>query len=527
MKQKTYGKKSRTASKADLAIFTSSSPDVKEYKTAAPILRDKTTNFDVSSVRAQVVRDGHRTDFNEPVPKLERMEISPRIVPKSKKCRPRTPSEPHLAIDELAPVLEKLLIVDEDETKVVDKQHLRNGEQAAAKLIQHPAKIDAKALAYVSPLLGCKNVGDCVEDFQGWMDERSTLQLQKIGEGSFGEVYRATGIETVILKLIPLNPQKGRGSKSYTSVEGAASELQLLERMQKIPGFVEFRGACVLQGPMATQVVSLWNEYLESGRTVESKDPNIKGTYPSTQLWLLVEMSDAGQNLEPGQYGASFVGYSGKGTRYLSVARTWDIFWQVVKALAKAEVYAEFEHRDLHLGNICAKDFRAQDDQENLELVSRSKCATMPLNRTGMEVTLIDYSLSRAVSGPEKISFYDLKKDKHIFKGQGDFQYDIYRYMAQAVGEKTWEEFVPETNVLWLYYILEKLLLVTKELSEEARNIKKGKWTVTAQMRNALQNLEQEIAPGSMNSWELRSAGNCLDMAVERGWFLAEDVTEL
>ncbi|KAI4147455.1 MAG: hypothetical protein LQ340_005542 [Diploschistes diacapsis] len=196
--------------------------------------------------------------------------------------------------------------------------------------------------------------------------------------------------------------------------------------------------------------------------------------------------------------------------------------------MAKAEVWCGFEHRDLHLGNVCARDTRRGDDGdgEDLGLVGEEEVVELGLNRTGVEVTIIDYSLSRAApaGGTEEVLFYDFVKDKQLLQGEGDLQYDVYRYMAAAVGQTPASDFVPGTNVLWLWFVLRKLLDATIILSKEARGKREKKVTVVARTLEVLQDTLELINPGEMTGWQIRSAGELLDLGVEKRWFKAEEV---
>ncbi|MCJ1418421.1 hypothetical protein MMC32_004768 [Xylographa parallela] len=433
-------------------------------------------------------------------------------------------------IDEVTMLLQDKLVVTETPNR--HRKEITPIRVYAPKAIpafhEQPALVNAETAFYVSPLLACKNVSGKVENFQAWTDERMvSLKMQKIGEGSFAEVYRATsGGETVIMKIIPLNARKGRGSRTFTSIEAAANEVQLLEKMQRILGFVEFRGACVLQGSMPSQLVKEWNDYKEQGRTVESRDPNKKYTYLENQLWLLIEMSDAGTNLYPGQYMPCDTMCYTPGDRYLSVHRIWDIFWQIVRALAKAEVYAEFEHRDLHLGNICVRNSRAMSDKEDLTLVPSAEATPISLDNTGVQVTIIDYSLTRATTDEDRILSYDFIKNDSILRGEGELQYDIYRYMAEAMGKKSCKEFVPKTNVLWLSYLIVKLLEVTVELSEEAKYEESGRVTVTAKMKAILEEIRDTTALSQRENWVLQSAGEMLELGTHNKWISLVEIID-
>lgn len=51
----------------------------------------------------------------------------------------------------------------------------------------------------------------------------------------------------------------------------------------------------------------------------------------------------------------------------------------------------------------------------------------------------------------------DLEKDQDLFRGQGDYQFEIYRKMRKQIG-KDWAASCPRTNLYWLHYIADKLV---------------------------------------------------------------------
>ena len=120
------------------------------------------------------------------------------------------------------------------------------------------------------------------------------------------------------------------------------------------------------------------------------------------------------------------------------------LFPDISETISKAETAIEFEHRDLHTGNI---------------LVQRIDDKLVP--------TVIDFTLSRAkhpAHGPifgksqflssvfNFLSLADLELDHEIFEGSGDPQFQVYRDM-QVESQKNWSKFCPTTNVLWLKFL--------------------------------------------------------------------------
>lgn len=123
---------------------------------------------------------------------------------------------------------------------------------------------------------------------------------------------------------------------------------------------------------------------------------------------------------------------------------------QVAISLAVAENKFQFEHRDLHWGNV-------------LIVPTNEKIITFYLNGKPIEVhahgvkaTIIDYTLSRIVY-KDCCLYQDLAADPELFEACGDYQYDIYRLMNKQTNG-CWELFVPYTNILWLHYTVDKMI---------------------------------------------------------------------
>ncbi|XP_020596847.1 serine/threonine-protein kinase haspin homolog isoform X2 [Phalaenopsis equestris] len=123
---------------------------------------------------------------------------------------------------------------------------------------------------------------------------------------------------------------------------------------------------------------------------------------------------------------------------------------QVTASLAVAEVACEFEHRDLHWGNILLR--RNGATIVNFTLEGKK----MSVNNFGLAVSIIDFTLSRINTG-EAVLFLNLSADPELFKGPKlNIQFETYRRMKVVTGG-CWEESFPKTNVLWLMYLVDIL----------------------------------------------------------------------
>jgi serine/threonine-protein kinase haspin len=343
--------------------------------------------------------------------------------------------------------------------------------------------------SYVQPLLALSSQRTILT-FGEWSDAlKSCFDVQKIAEASFSEVYRLTikgsksgrenesVLKVVALKTAPGEPlpfqDTGRSRRGTvapqqsqiereelekrqdqdqwkSSVDDVHCEVKLLQNLNHIPGFTQFRELTVLQGRPSqtfTNAWKSWNKARPRDKKSEFPDPSKKTSYSDTQLWAVIEMQDAGTDC----------GKVMEAGGITSVWEVWDIFWGVCLSVAKAEEACRFEHRDMHMDNICIRPSAPETDL----LEPRIK---KPLKRkfgfTGLETTVIDYTLSRADiiiptlctsrraslashisldssmsedSEPE-VAYLDLNKDQSLFSGDAseEYQYEIYRYMRDV-----------------------------------------------------------------------------------------------
>lgn len=140
---------------------------------------------------------------------------------------------------------------------------------------------------------------------------------------------------------------------------------------------------------------------------------------------------------------------------------TFDVYLQVAHSLAVAEHKFQFEHRDLHWGNVLI----SPTSEKFITFVVNGKSLDIPT--FGVRATIIDYTLSRIVY--KNICLYqDLAADPLLFEADGDYQFDIYRLMKSQT-EDCWERFKPYTNVLWLHYLCDKMINGCRYTSRKAQ----------------------------------------------------------
>lgn len=336
---------------------------------------------------------------------------------------------------------------------------------------------------YASPLISL-SFGKKIVPFEQWSAELEPhFEISKIAEASFSEVYRlsvsdaaSTTNQESVLKVVPLKTppnaplpcqsqpravrdragqeakemaQREEDDQWKSEVADVLSEVKLLQNLNDIPGFTNFRELTILQGRPSSAVNEAWKSWNKSrprGKKSEFPDPSKKASYDETQLWAIVEMQDAGTDCEKIMENGGLS----------SIWEVWDVFWGVCLGVAKAEETCKFEHRDLHMGNICVRSSRAGGDVLDVTVKD-------PLKRkyrfTGLETTVIDYTLSRAdIVSPSSrrsstasicsanssssileaknvdVAWLDLNKDPAIFEGDAseEYQYEIYRYMRGA-----------------------------------------------------------------------------------------------
>jgi len=490
-----------------------------------------------------------------------------------------------------------------------------------------PAKISINTLTHLSPLL---EYNPNIYTFSSFTESMTaTYSIMKIAEASYSQVFilkpksETTLIQNKsppVLKLIPLLPSGKIDKKSslhdtHSQPINVASELALLSQMRSVPGFTDYRDLYILSGsPVDTsfaRAAKEWDEneklngkegtyvdYMEKSSKKQTKKKSTTRTktsgqedgveIPEEELWAVIEMDNAGMDLERLiELPSIFKDEDQIDTtspqhiwHALGVFAIWDIFWQVALAVAKGEISAQFESRDLHCGNICVRmdkqisiltsrqdslpiQCRAmmRDRLTRKDRKGRSSLSRKYIGVTGMEATVIDYTISRAnlscqhgedcnreeCSTLNNVAYIDLGKEAALFEGDSsdEYQYDIYRYLRAVVfcndpladienveksiatGQKSWKDFHPRTNLVWLHFILYKLLENYTPIDREIQNEESVTDVLSDREREVDQNLYSLRDKLSLERWTesgLSSAADLINHAFEQKWLSDSEI---
>ncbi|KAJ3574797.1 hypothetical protein NP233_g1521 [Leucocoprinus birnbaumii] len=334
-------------------------------------------------------------------------------------------------------------------------------------------------------------------------DPGQVLRFKKIGEASYSEVF---GIGDVVLKVIPLRDESRHGATSDageeddgpapTDAKDVRKEIIVTRAMGEVHGgFVKLLKTYVVRGKYPEVLLKLWDEYNEA-KGSESVRPD---TFTPSQTYAIIVLPNNGPDLET---------YVFSNASKSDWRKASSIFWQVAKALAYAEKLVSFEHRDLHWGQILVKDIQPSNKAAPLrplaqklnqsQVKSSVERIFMDDLDNGVQTTVIDLGLSRmdAGDGSNKEAVHWTPFDDEIFMGEGDHQFDIYRLMKSYIGSN-WEGYHPLTNVMWLHYLVTKLLR-HKNLKAPSASRKPRPTSTTAAPVNPL-NILQNIKPIHVN----------------------------
>ncbi|MCO5558545.1 hypothetical protein L7F22_012130 [Adiantum nelumboides] len=273
----------------------------------------------------------------------------------------------------------------------------------------------------------------------------------KLGEGTYGEAFRASNL---VFKIVPMGGNfcvNGEVQKNFSEMYTEMLLTLTLNRLRKqcsfeldsqrnvCNNFIETKLVKVCQGLYGQTLLDAWEKW-NIRHESENDHPKV---FPKNQVYMLFVLADGGQDLE------SFPITS------FDVARS--ILTQVTAALTIAEEDCEFEHRDLHWGNILV----AQTGLSKLHC--RLDGTDLQISTYGVFVHIIDFTLSRLSTGKE-VLFSNLSDDPLLFKGiKGDIQAETYRKMLHLT-KGSWDKRFCKTNCYWIHYLID--ILLTKKTYE-------------------------------------------------------------
>ncbi|RZF34386.1 hypothetical protein LSTR_LSTR008925 [Laodelphax striatellus] len=286
--------------------------------------------------------------------------------------------------------------------------------------------------------------------FDSVLPERKSKGMKKIGEGVYGEVFMMTdptNKESIVVKIIPIEGNieyNGDVQKKFHEIISEIHISQALSNLKKdkidkaefwTDVYCNIIACNCFQGEYPKFLLDLWDKYHKENVS-ENDSPDI---FPQDQLYISLKMSHGGGDIQNHLFSSARQSY------YTVV--------QVIFALAVAERALEFEHRDLHIGNILVSKTKEKHIFFKIDGVK------FKLPTYLRKATIIDYTLSRMNS--ENLLFYnDLGKDEELFLGKGDLQFQIYRDMRVDV-KNQWQNFEPKTNLRWIHYLATKCITAT------------------------------------------------------------------
>ncbi|KAA6426763.1 MAG: Serine threonine- kinase haspin [Trebouxia sp. A1-2] len=308
----------------------------------------------------------------------------------------------------------------------------------------------------------------------------SLAHIKKIGEGTFGEAFKAdqrlsntletcrsccavvVGINVMttagspclplqlVFKIVPLegdllvNGETQKRSEEILAEVAIALTLSRLREPTSGPeqsqsdniteGFVQTHGLGICRGRYAKSLIKEWHRWHDLH---ESENDAVDG-FPGDQLYVVFVFADGGADLERFEL--------------RSFEEAQSILLQTALSLAIAEEACEFEHRDLHWGNLLVHR------DSNKTISCRLRGHVIEASTSGVTVTLIDFTLSRLTALTGDVAFCDLAADPELFTGpKGDVQADTYRRMKKATKNR-WQGHCPATNCLWMHYLADVVL---------------------------------------------------------------------
>lgn len=368
----------------------------------------------------------------------------------------------------------------------------------------------------------------------------------KLGEGAFADVFKLkakTAEEAneldryggLVIKVIPFNIEND-AKDEIADLESVTREVRVLQAVDPLHGFARCRGVHVVSGKYPDVLSEAFSLY-QTTDPQEAINPDPTKNMAPEQLYVIIEMNDAGLPLSK--------------LPRMSAFQAFDGFWMSAIILSLAEDKLEFEHRDLHNGNVCFKSRTADAvDVAQTTVEDMKEEPEVKLGLSNLAITIIDYTLARAkISDGEgelvvfdPILFWDANDAEGESKSDAK-QYDTYRRVrdwAKTAGEEAeaqaqldgtehqpvdkYDRFLPKSNVMWLGYLVTDILLRRKEgrgayvqgSSRAAKKVQLNMWKTLEAVDAYINKTSPTLLP--------RSAAELLNVALDQGWLTSADM---
>uniref|UniRef100_A0A1Y1MDJ0 non-specific serine/threonine protein kinase n=1 Tax=Photinus pyralis TaxID=7054 RepID=A0A1Y1MDJ0_PHOPY len=280
-------------------------------------------------------------------------------------------------------------------------------------------------------------------------------RCRKIGEGVYGEVFlykNSDGFGTV-MKIIPIEGSQLVNDEPQKKFHEILSEIVIAMELSNLrynkknstTGFSELKTVKCVQGRYPERLLDLWDLYDETHNS-ENDSPQMFG---DNQLYIILELANGGIDMETFEF--------------QNASESLYLFKQIACSLAVAENACEFEHRDLHWGNVLISK---SDNDKLLRYTLNGREFFIPSN--GIEASIIDFTLSR-VKVENAVIYNDISKDPDLFNATGEYQFEIYKLM-QKKNNNEWEHYEPYTNVLWLHYVTNQMIYAVRYAKSSTKN---------------------------------------------------------
>ena len=378
-------------------------------------------------------------------------------------------------------------------------------------------------------------------------DLERKFAISKIAEGTYADVYdiaprkKCTGNKS-IFKILPIRGKRSDRSMG-TAVKEVLREVRLCDALTVLPGFTVYKGLMLVHGEYAKSFMEACDLFAE--KTPEAIRPKPYRLYKGRwQEFAIMELEPAGDD--------------GETLKDPSVFAVRDIFWLLVISLMNAEQRLDFEHRDLHISNICIDAWiKGQEKDVPPRMLARSG-PRQTACLSNLRPTIIDYTLSRSLvpkqdTGGFKIlqekegdspyppkeamelswnaetSWSEFKNHPNSDRTEDEEQCRTYGRMQACIEERAAAEkvtgpgkyklFAPKTNVVWMMYILWVLVkrgkgrLIEGGFTEEQEEM----WGVLRRILDAYHQCEVAELPDGL--WGF------VKVARERDWLTLEDAT--